>query len=283
MNCSLMRPARSTLHALLCSAVVACAAATEPDPVVEQGLRDAASVVIDSSGVRTLVVADTLTNVSGSDLATIWGNDCRGNSPMDVRMYRGNTLVWNSDAVPNMLGCPVVAIQSTLTPDQSFVFQWRATVKSILGDSLPPGPYTFTVLPSLATPTLTERVNAGGLVMADPIAVPPGTKLDGTWVGTFDGVTVSLSLAWAADSVRGTGTYQFTPVQSAGCYFASTSGSGTVSFQGSRVDDVVAGYLQFSSGYAPPYSGRLRSATELDGTIHNIDTPGCPLTLTRSP
>ena len=267
----------------IAAAAIGCSASTEPSAVVDGSVRESASVRIDSSFVRTFVAADTVQNISTSGLPILWGADCVGNNPLDVRMYRGTTLVWESTQVPASTGCPVHAIQSTLDPKQFFIFEWRATVKSILGDSLPSALYTFTVRPLTATPALTRDVSAGGIVMADPVAVPPGTNLDGTWSGKFGGMSLSLALAWTADSVHGSGTYQYTPGTAANCYVSSSAATGTVTFRGRRIDDVAGGYLAFDLGYDLPYAGRLRSATEFDGVIMNVDTPGCALTLTRSP
>lgn len=266
---------------VIAAAALGCSSSTEPSGVVEGSLRETVSVRIDSSLVRTFVATDTVENISNVGVPIVWGNDCVGNNPLDVRMYRGSTLVWESTQVPGSSGCPVRAIQSTLDPEQSFIFEWRATVKSILGDSLAPDAYTFTIRPLLASPTLTRDVAAGRLTVADPVAVPPGTNLDGTWTGKSGGLSVSLALTWTADSVQGSGTYQYTPTTATSCYTSNQSSTGTVSFHGRRADDVAGGYLSFDFGYDPPYSGRLRSATEFDGVIMNVDTPGCGLTLTR--
>lgn len=288
MNTSFMITRRGILGVVVAATVLGCSSSTDLPTganisVVEGSLRETASVRVDSGFVRTFVAADTLENLSNTLLPIVWGPDCLGNSPLDVRMYRGSTLVWESTQVPGSTGCPVRAIQNTLDSKQTFIFEWRATVKSILGDSLPPDAYTFTVRPLLSSPTLTRDVGAGQLHVADPVVVPPGTNLDGTWSGKTGGLSVSLALTWTADSVRGSGTYQFTPTTGAACYASTKASTGTVLFAARRIDDAVAGYFAFDFGYYPPYSGRLRSATQFDGVIMNVDTPGCGLVLTKGP
>jgi len=273
----------TALPILVAIAALACSATdTEPGPVVESNIRETAEIRIDSSGVRTLVVTLTLENLEAADRPILWGEDCAGNGPLDVRMFRGTTLVWESARFAPLNGCPVRAIQSAISANGSASFGWQLPIETILGDSLAPGEYSFTVQPTLASPVLSEQVSAGALAVADPIAVPPGTNLNGTWAGSSGGLTVSLALTWSADSVRGSGTYAASGASSLPCVVPSLHGTGTVSFAARRTKDVVAGGLTFDVGYVPPYGGRLRSADRFDGTIMAVDTPGCALTLTRA-
>jgi hypothetical protein len=276
-----MRHSHKLWLASVAALLAACSAATEPS-VVEGNLRETATIEIDSSGVRTFRALLTLENLSSSDQPIVWGEDCALNGPVDVRMFRGSQLVWESSRVASLRGCPMQLIQSTISAKGSAGFEWRMPVRDILGDSLAEGDYTFTVQSGLESPTLTKQVSAGGLRMADPIAVPPGTNLNGTWTGMLGPVSISLVMTWTADSVHGSGTFALTGPQPLFCGGAAPSQSGTVTYAAHRSNDVVAGVLSLGVGYAAPFGGRLRSASELDGTIMNVDTPGCALILNRT-
>ena len=281
---------RFAFPTLLMIAAIGCSASeTAPDAViqrnaqnvVENGIREAATVRIDSSGVRTLVATLTLENLGATDRPILWGQDCLGNGPLDARMYRGSTLVWESSRSRPLVGCPVRAIQSAITAGGSVSFAWQLPIKTILGDSLAAGTYSLAVHPTLALPELSAELSAGDLTVADPIAVPPGTNLNGTWTGSSGGLSVSLALTWTADSVHGAGTYSVSSAASGTCR-APESGPRTMSLVAVRQGDVVQGHLQFGADYGPPYLGRLSSADRFEGTILAIDTPGCPLVLTRA-
>jgi len=279
----MMQP-RGILLTIAAIGVIACSSSgTEPAPVTEGDIRETAAIRIDSSAARTLVATSTLENLSATDQQILWGEDCVGNGPLDVRMYRGDVLVWDSAHAGPLLACPVRAIQSTLSAKGSASFEWRMAIEKVLGDSLPPSAYRFTVQSTIASPTLHAEVNAGTLVVADPVAVPPGTNLNGVWRGASGGLSVSLALTWTADSVFGSGTYSIAAGTAQGCVVSSLGSAGTVSLTANRAGDVVLGALMFDSGYGPPYTGRLRAADRFDGFIHSVDTGSCPLSLTRSP
>src|SRR4249920_642362 len=131
---------RFALPTTLMIAAVACSAPeTAPASViqrnvqnaVENGIRETATVRIDSSGVRTLVATLTLENLGATDRPILWGQDCRGNGPLDVRMYRGSTLVWESSRAWPLVGCPVRAIQSAIMAGGSVSFAWQLPIKAI--------------------------------------------------------------------------------------------------------------------------------------------------------
>ena len=272
--------ARHILLALL--APLACSDSTAPATAVEGALRESAAIRIDSSGVRMLVGSLTLENLASTPQAIVWGHDCSGNGPLDIRMYSAGRLVWESSRVQDLRGCATLIEHTEIGPHGSGTFEWRTTVSAILGDSLAEGPYTFTVQPALESPSLTAQLDAGSLRVADPIAVPPGTNLNGTWTGSSGGLAVSLQLTWTADSVHGSGTYTVANPPNFNCV-ALNPRSGTVSFAAHRTNDVVGGGLMFDFGYWPPYGGRLRAANRFEGSIFTVDSGTCALTLTRVP
>ena len=264
-------------------APLACSDSTAPATTVEGSLRESAAIRIDSSGVRMLVGSLTLENLALTPQAIVWGHDCSGNGPLDIRMYSAGRLVWESSRVQDLRGCATLIEHTDIGPHVSGTFEWRTTVSAILGDSLAEGEYTFFVQPALESPSLTAQLGVGSLRMADPIAVPPGTNLNGTWTGSSGGLAVSLQLTWTADSVRGSGTYTVANPPNFNCVAISFFGSGTVSFAAHRTNDVVGGGLMFDWGYWPPYGGRLRTANRFDGSIFTVDSGSCALTLTRAP
>jgi hypothetical protein len=273
---------QSALLSIVAIAVIACSSSgTEPASVVDGDIRETASIRIDSSAARTLVATLTLESLGAADRQILWGEDCIGNGPLDVRMYRGDVLVWESARAGPFLECPVRAIQSTMSAKGSVSFEWRMAIAGVLGDSLAAGAYRFTVQSTVASPVMSAHVDAGSLTVADPIAVPPGTNLSGLWAGSTGGLSVSLALTWTADSVYGSGTYS-SSATGGGCVVPSLHTAGTMSFAARRAGDVVSGGLVFDVGYVPPYGGRLRSAAQFDGVIHSVDSGGCALVLMRS-
>lgn len=276
---------RRTLWAVAILAAVAAAVtscgSSVTESIVDGDLRETSSVRIDSSGVRVLVATLTLENVADAPRPILWGEDCFGNGPLDVRMFRGSTLVWESSRVTSDVACPTRAIQSTIAAHGSASFEWRITLAALLGDSLPAGTYSFTVQPTLASPLLTSQSNAGVLSVADPIIVPPGTNLDGTWTGTAAGLSLSLQLAWTSDSVHGRGTYSATSGGGTNCAAPSLHPNGTVSLTASRTGDVVIGSLALDGIWSPPMSGHLRAADSLDAVLHSVDSGSCSIALRR--
>ena len=124
-------------HVFMIAAIGCSASETAPVAViqrynpntVENGIRETATVRIDSSGVRTLVATLTLENLGTTDRPILWGLDCLGNGPLDARMYRGSTLVWEASRSRPLLGCPVRAIQSAISAGGSVSFAWHLPVK----------------------------------------------------------------------------------------------------------------------------------------------------------
>jgi hypothetical protein len=273
---------QSALLSIVAMAVIACSSSgTEPASVVDGDILETASIRIDSSAARTLVATLTLENLAAADRQILWGEDCIGNGPLDVRMYRGDVLVWESARAGPLLECPVRAIQSTMSAKGSVSFERQMAIAGVLGDSLAGGVYRFTVQSTVAAPVLSAHVDVGSLTVADPIAVPPGTNLSGLWNGSTGGLSVSLALTWTADSVYGSGTYGSSATGGA-CVVPSLHTAGSMSLAARRAGDVVTGGFVFDVGYGPPYGGRLRSATQFDGVIHSVDAGGCALVLTRS-
>jgi hypothetical protein len=160
---------------------------------VENNIRETASVRIELGGARTLVATLTLENLAATDRQILWGEDCIGNGPLDVRMFRGDVLVWESLRAGPFLACPVRAIQSTISVRGSASFEWRRTIASVLGDSLAAGTYRFTVQSTIASPMFTAQVNAGNLPVTNPLAVASAMSLNGLWSGSSGGLSVSLA------------------------------------------------------------------------------------------
>lgn len=251
--------------------------------VVDGSFRESAAVQVDSSGVRTLTATVTVENLTGTPAPLQWSEDCALNGPVRLRVFRGTEVIWDSQRYLPFQGCPATLINSFVDPHGSAAYGYRIPVGKILGDSLAPGDYTLSVEPTFVSPVSTKEVPAGHLTLADPVAVPPGTNLDGQWSGSSGDLMMSFTLAWTADSVHGTGTFKLTGASDAQCVEPELQGSGAVGFVAARDGDVVGGYLVFGTAYGPPYSGRLTSATRFEGKTMNVDTPGCPITLTRGP
>jgi hypothetical protein len=264
----------------------ACSDGLGTTPVRGEPLHALASVAIDSTGLRTFVATLAVVNQSSASQAIDWGLDCVGNGPLDVRMFRGGILVWESSRGPsNTIACPTREILSAVAPGDTVRFERRVLLSALLGDSLDAAAYTFVVLPTLgaeSSPSLGAPINAGGLLVANPIVVPPGTPLDGTWSGTTAGLTVSFTMRWRADSVVGTGQFTTPSAQSFPCAGGSVGTSvGVANIVASRIDDFIVGRLLFGTGDGPPFSGHLRSADSLELNVTTIDTPSCRLVLRK--
>ncbi|HWH52443.1 MAG TPA: hypothetical protein VN651_12930 [Gemmatimonadaceae bacterium] len=187
-------------------------------------------------------------------------------------------LAWTSSAVP-VIPCPGHALPIILAPHASVQLGQEIESSQLLGDSLPAGIYTFTVSADLASPSLPKEVATPPVAVSTHFIVPPGTVLDGRWAGGGDGIVLTISLHWTADSVTGTGTYQaFTP-NTNHCGGATLRGSGTVSFRASRIADQVNGSMEFDNGWGPPYIAVLTGVGLLDGHFMSVDTGTCPMPL----
>ena len=275
--------------ALALAALVACAACSDTvDPASgsREPLHASVAATIDSSFLRTLVVTVSLANVSHQPQTIDWSDDCIGNSSVDIHIVRNGAVVWNSALVPPDPACPTQHIESSVAPDDTILFERRVLLHDLIGDSISIGPYDIVGVPtitSLASPSLGTPLDAGQLPIADPVVVPPGANLDGTWTGTSSGLSLTLSMHWRADSVLATGTYSTPSPQAFGCAGGTIGGvTGPVQLVAARTDDFFRGWLLFLGDEGPPFYAHLRSADSADVTVTTIDTPSCALELRRT-
>lgn len=279
--------ARSLIFLAGATAVAAgCAASMSgPRTDLQANLRETATAMIvgTSSGRSVLATAD-IENVGGSQQSITWGVDCGGAGALTLNVYRLNgdtrTLVWTSAALARELGCPTRLVQLSLEPGEHAQPEFAIPVSSILGDSLPAGNYTASVI-ARTTPALDAEVPAGTLVLSNALVAPPGTDLDGTWTGSAKGLSLSLTLKWTADSVSGTGTYTAADTNSFGCGGGTLRGSGTLKYAAHRTQDEFQGSMLVSGGWSPPFGGILVDQRTIAGSFMSIDRGPCYVTLKR--
>lgn len=106
-------------------------------------------------------------------------------------------------------------------------------------------------------------------------------SISGRWQGNSGGLTVSLVLQQAGDSVTGSGTYQVAPGSSLGCGGETTPASGNVTLNGKLTDGNFQGRMSLGGVWIPPYLGTFKSPDSFDGHFMSVDRGGCPLTLAR--
>lgn len=274
-----MRLSENPVAAICAAALLAAAACSSAttDGSIQGPLRVTPALAIDSSSVRALVVTVTLANVSKSRQSITWVADCSDDEGVAFQMFRGATLVWDSSHGQTFVPqCAPEVVHDTIEPNATFVFEGHITLSALMGDSIPPGAYSFAVQPRFIAPVL-AALDAGTLTVADPIVVPPGTVLDGVWATSGAGMTMSLTLKWTSDSVTGSGPYTLA-AGSTSCLGPGPS-SGTTQLAASRINDFIAGFLSVHG----PMSGHLRSSTLLDVRLTTVDTPACSLQLVRPP
>lgn len=219
-------------------------------------------------------------NTSGTSRDIAWTeNGCDANAGVRLRAYRlvggQPVLAWDSSLLPAQPGCQPQTIRTTIAAGGSDAFQATYHVADILGDSLPAGSYVVTVTSDLQAPTLPQELPEGTLVLDDTPLVPPNTDLSGTWAGGVNGVFVSLSLTWTADSVYGSGRYTTQSPITLGCGLQSLADSGTVRLEARRRGDYIAGAMTFDGGTEPPYAGVLDTGMHLSGEFFSIDAGDC--------
>ena len=278
-----------TQFAILLFGLAGCSASLSgPRSDLSGNLRETASATIvasgSESGGRAVLTVIDLENVGGSTETVTWGLDCSGAGAVNLRVYRSTggsqVLAWSSTALPRVLGCPTQLIKRTIDPAGHVQLQFTVPVESILGDSLPAGTYVLTAT-ALTSPELPGEVPAGTLTLAKGIVAPPGTDLDGTWTGAANGLSLSLTLHWTADSVTGTGTYSASSSNTFGCGGGTLRGTGTVSYAAARKQDQFQGGIKFSSDWYPPFGGVLVDQRTIAGAFMSVDRGPCYLTLTR--
>ena len=189
-------------------------------------------------------------------------------------------LAWDSDRLVPAATCPASTHTWTLGTGESLNLRFTAGIARILNDTLPAGTYDITVTPRVVNADAEEN-EAGSLPLTTEIVAPPGTNLDGRWVGSTHGVTVSIDLRWTLDSVTGAGTWTTTGDNTLGCGGGTLSGAGAVLFKAERGGDEVLGSMQFSNGWTPPFLGVLADAHTLGAHWMSIDAGPCPITLVR--
>lgn len=279
-------PKRTILACATLLSCIACSDAVDPASGSSEPLHATIAATIDSTLLRTLVVSVSLANVSHQPQTIDWSDDCAGNGSVDIHVTRNGTVVWNSALVPANPACPTQQIESSVAAGDTVFFERRVLMRDLIGDSISIGPYDIVGVPtitSLASPSLGTPLDAGQLPIADPIVVPPGANLDGTWTGTASGLSLTLTMRWRADSVLATGTYTTQSSQAFGCAGGTIGGStGPVQLVAARTNDFFGGRLLFLNDEGPPFYAHLRSADSADVTVTTVDTSPCALELRRS-
>jgi hypothetical protein len=274
-----------------CIAIAACTAGTAPETntfrddteIVDGNFRETGSASL--SPFRAAIdVGLLLTNESAQPETLISSSRGACDGGIIARAWRDvngkKVLAWISSAIP-FIPCPSHALPIVLAPHSVVHLGREIESFEILGDSLPPGDYTFTVAPDLQSPSLSAQVATPAVSVSSHFVVPAGTVLDGTWAGTADGIILTLALHWTTDSVTGTGTYQAFSPNTNHCGGGSLSGSGTVTLRASRAQDLLSGHMSFDNGWAPPYNAVQTSLDLLDGHFMAIDAGPCPMPLGR--
>ena len=273
----------AALAALL--ACLACSDTVDPASGSGEPLHASIAATIDSSFLRTLVVTVSLANVSHQPQTIDWSDDCVGNGSVDIHVTRNGTVVWNSALRPANPACPTQQIESSIAAGDTVRFERRVLLRDVIGDSISIGPYDIIGVPtvtSLASPSLGTPLDAGQLPIADPVIVPAGAALDGTWTGTASGLSLTLTMHWRVDSVLATGTYTTQSPLAFGCAGGTIGGTtGAMQLVAARTNDFFGGRLLFSGDEGPPFYAHLRSADSADVTVTTIDTPPCVLELRR--
>jgi hypothetical protein len=241
-----VRPRRSLAFAvsLVIAATIGCAGGTEPmlsifsaDSVHVSGhFRETASAAL--SPLRAAVdVGLQLTNQSAQPETLLSSGRGTCDGEMVIRVWRPLNgqlvLAWNSAALPPN-PCPAHALPLVLAPHAATLPTHEIASTELLGDSLPPDTYTFTVGADFASPEIPGEVATSAVALSTRFIVPPGTVLDGTWGGLGKGIVLVLRLRWTTDSVTGTGTYDaFTP-NTSHCGAATLRGTGGVTLRAVR-------------------------------------------------
>lgn len=178
--------------------------------------------------------------------------------------------------------CPAHVLPIIVAPQSAVPLTREIRNVDILGDSLPPGAYTFTATAEVDSPSLPAEVAAPTSVFIGPhFIVPAGTVLDGTWSGQADGIQLHLALRWTTDSVTAAGTYVVIQPNTNRCGGGTLTGSGSVTLSAARADDRVIGHMSFDDGWTPPYDGVLTSVGFLDGHFMSVDVGPCPIPLSH--
>jgi hypothetical protein len=189
-------------------------------------------------------------------------------------------LAWTSTSLA-AVPCPGHALPVIVAPHTAIQLTREIGNTELLGDSLPADTYTFTLSADLASPSLPGEVATSPVAVSRAFIVPPGTVLDGTWLGGADGIVLTLPLHWTADSVTGTGTYQIVLPNTNHCGGGTLRGSGHITFRAARTEDHVTGSMSFDNGWGPPYIAVQTAVGELDGHFMSVDAGPCPMPLTR--
>jgi hypothetical protein len=145
-------------------------AATVGDSIAMSGdLREAASMTFEES-IASVRAVLTVTNTSATArpiTATIDGM-CDG--LVVVRAWRvvdgSAVLAWDSSRHPPKPPCPVHLLDSAIAPGAHVTFGNEFPMSFILGDSLPAGPYLFTVKAYTLSPSLPAELTTSILTLS---------------------------------------------------------------------------------------------------------------------
>jgi hypothetical protein len=275
---------RALRGGIACVLIAAACSASIESPNIARDFHETATASIAPFNGRSVYAILTVENIGALQQSMSWGVDCAGAGALLVKAYRqvgtAQVLAWNSASLPRTLGCPTQLVSRALNPGDQLTLQQTIPVATILGDSLPAGPYTLTVA-ALTTPTLDSVIAVGSLVLTTAVIDPPGSSLNGTWTASSHGVDLTLTLAWSADSVLGSGTYTSSDSNSLGCGGGTLRGTGAVKLVAHRAHDQFQGVMSFDNGWVPPYAAVLVDASTLGGAFSSVDAGPCPLTLTQ--
>ncbi|MFI5229444.1 MAG: hypothetical protein ACHQWU_10265 [Gemmatimonadales bacterium] len=279
------RPVAASVSVLLLALSGCTATITTGDGGSNPNFTESAqSSIIAADTGRAVFSTLTITNVGVAPQTLTWGVDCGGSGPFDLRAYRQvngvRLLAWSSTALPRLLECPTLLVQRTLNSGDAVTLTRTIAVSSILGDSLPAGPYSFTAQ-AATTPAIGGEVSADTLTLTSAVVGGPGASFNGTWTGASGGVSVTLDLRWFTDSVVGGGTFTVAGDNTLGCGGGTLRGTGSVTLAALRSGDQFSGAMTFSNGWTPPFAAALVDTLTLGGAFGSIDQGPCPLTLTR--
>lgn len=171
-----MRFASQLVVVVATVALSGCGDSTSPLPI-EHGLRVGASVklVQTEAGDTIQVQADLIVqNAADSTQDIEW--DCPvGRSLLLIAFTAdGNrSPVWTSqDAISDYV-CPADAFVRRLAPGDTAKVTLFVPVTTILGDTLPAGPYSFDVSAKGLVPSFSEEIPAGTLTLAPNLRLKP--------------------------------------------------------------------------------------------------------------
>lgn len=165
-----MRPI--TLWAVVVLSVTACNGPVGPmNSGNFPGLSfEAATRLTDSSiyGSATTVLATlTVTNTADTTERVLWA-DCFVGGPVRLRAYASadpGRIAWDSNVAYQARLCDLVEHYQDVAPGRTWTYTAPVPVADILGDSLPPGGFAFTISAEYLQPSNPVPLPAGRLTL----------------------------------------------------------------------------------------------------------------------